>query len=182
MCPFPVRVPAKLLADFLESLIAAAVSAPRRAQSSIALQLNARICLRVSSSLCFNPLFRQGAGVSLLRLRFAPAGSSGILTASAIALAFSRLMLRSRLTPNRLTLSGNPWSFGGNVSRIPYRYSCLHLLFYTLQPRSRSAFRAYRMLPYRRPCSRPAASAAYFIPDYYPCRIPRLVSCYALFE
>ena len=28
----------------------------------------------------------------------------------------------------------------------------------------------------------PASSVSVFIPDYYPCADPRLVSCYALFE
>ena len=55
----------------------------------------------------FNALFRQRAGVSLLRLRIAHKGSKGILTLSAIGLAF-RLILRSRLTPGRLTLPGKP--------------------------------------------------------------------------
>ena len=56
---------------------------------------------------CFNPLFRQGATVSLLRHRIARAASSGILTASSIGLAL-RLILRTRLTLNRLTLFRKP--------------------------------------------------------------------------
>ena len=58
--------------------------------------------------------------------------SSGILTASSIGLAF-RLILRTRLTLNRLTLFRKPWSFGGGASHPPYRYLYLHLLFQTLQ-------------------------------------------------
>ena len=53
-----------------------------------------------------------------------------------------RLPLRSRLTLIRLTLIRNPWSCGGRVSRPPYRYLCLHLLFHTLQRCLRIAFNA----------------------------------------
>ena len=80
----------------------------------------------------FNALFRQRAGVSLLRLSVAAAASSGILTASSIACA-SRLRLRSRLTLIRLALIRKPWSFGEGVSRPLYRYLYLHLLFRALQ-------------------------------------------------
>ena len=68
-----------------------------------------------------------------------------------IGLAF-RLILRSRLTLNRLSLFRKPWSSGGRVFHPPYRYLCLHLLFRPLQPASRRAFGANGMLPYR--CSR----------------------------
>ena len=44
-----------------------------------------------------------------------------------------RVVLRSRLTPVRLTLTGKPWSCGVGVSRTHYRYLCLHLLFRALQ-------------------------------------------------
>ena len=89
----------------------------------------------------FNGLFRQPAGVSLLRPPFAVTAGSGMLTASSIAVA-SRLRLRSRLTLIRLALIRKPWSYGGKVSRLPYRYLCLHLLFQTLQPLSRATFDA----------------------------------------
>ena len=56
-----------------------------------------------------------------------------------IGLAF-RLILRPRLTLNRLSLFRKPWSSGGRVSHPPYRYLCLHLLFQTLQPSSRPTF------------------------------------------
>ena len=96
----------------------------------------------------FNGLFRQPAGVSLLRPPFAVTAGSGMLTASSIAVA-SRLRLRSRLTLIRLALIRKPWSYGGRVSRPPYRYLCLHLLFQTLQHVSRHTFSAAGMLPYR---------------------------------
>ena len=60
-----------------------------------------------------------------------------------------RLILRSRLTLNRLSLFRKPWSSGGRVSHPPYRYLCLHLLFRKLQPASRPAFSAVGMLPYQ---------------------------------
>ena len=96
----------------------------------------------------FNGLFRQPAGVSLLRPPFAVTAGCGMFTASSIAVA-SRLRLRSRLTLIRLALIRKPWSYGGEVSRLPCRYLCLHLLFNTLQHASRHAFSAYRMLPYQ---------------------------------
>ena len=106
------------------------------------------ICLRDPRLPPFNGLFRQPAGVSLLRHPFAVTAGSGILTASSIAVA-SRLRLRSRLTLIRLALIRKPWSYGGKVSRLPYRYLCLHLLFNALQHASRHTFNAHRMLPYQ---------------------------------
>ena len=96
----------------------------------------------------FNPQFRLRAEVSLPRHRVAARASSGMLTASSIGIAF-RLILRHRLTPGRLTSPGNPWPYGGGESHPPYRYLYLHLLFQTLQQRSRAAFTATGMLPYR---------------------------------
>ena len=94
----------------------------------------------------FNGLFRQSAALSRLRLHVTPTGSTGILTGSAIGLAV-RLSLRSRLTLIRLALIRNPWSFGGRVSRLHYRYFYLHLLFRTLQPASPPTFAAVRNAP-----------------------------------
>ena len=110
-------------------------------------RLSRRICLPQSTSTLFNVLFRQHAGVSLLRLRIAHKGSKGILTLSAIGLAF-RLILRSRLTLIRLALIRKPQSFGEEVSRFLYRYLYLHLLFHALQPGSSPTFDAHGMLPY----------------------------------
>ena len=70
-------------------------------------RLSRRICLPRSTSTPFNRLFRQTAALSLLRLRVAPAGSTGILTCSAIGLAV-RLTLRTRLTLIRLALIRKP--------------------------------------------------------------------------
>ena len=58
-----------------------------------------------------------------------------------------RLCLRSRLTLIRLALIRNPWSYGGRVSRPPYRYLSLHLLFRNLQQGSRLTFCGYRNAP-----------------------------------
>ena len=90
------------------------------------------ICLLESAPTPFNHLFRQLAGLSLLRPCFALIRSKGFLTFSSIECAF-RLFLRSRLTLIRLTLIRNPWSFGEGVSRPLYRYLYLHLLFLVLQ-------------------------------------------------
>ena len=55
------------------------------------------ICLPLSSRTPFNRLFRQPAGLSLLRPHIAPASSNGILTVSSICFAL-RLIIRARLT------------------------------------------------------------------------------------
>ena len=181
MCPFRVRVPLRCsLADFLGSLITGAVGLFRRTLRTVRFQLGRWICLPSSSPTPFNRQFRLTATVSLLRPHITRKGSNGILTVSAIALAL-RLMLRTRLTLNRLALFRKPWSCGGRASHPPYRYLYLHLLFHTLQNTSRYAFNAEWNAPL--PILKyPMASVAVLIPDYYPRPAPRLVSCYALFE
>ena len=84
----------------------------------------------------FNLLFRQQAAVSRPRPRVALIASNGILTVSSIGFA-SRLILRYRLTPGRLTSPGKPWSYGEGASHPLYRYLYLHLLFRTLHKGSR---------------------------------------------
>ena len=122
------------------------------------------------------------ANLSLLRQLFADAGGAGILTRCPFEFAF-RLLLRSRLTPVRLTLTGNPWSFGVRVSRPHYRYLCLHLLFRTLRHPSRNTFGAVRNAPLPSLISKAcAASAACLKPVHRPRTVARPVSCYALFE
>ena len=104
-------------------------------------RLLSRICLGQSTSTPFNGLFRQSAALSLLRLHVTLNASTGILTCSAIGITV-RLSLRTRLTLIRLALIRKPWSFGGGVSRPPYRYSYLHLLFHALQQGSSLIFDA----------------------------------------
>ena len=60
-----------------------------------------------------------------------------------------RVLLRPRLTLIRLALIRKPYPFGGRVSRPPYRYLCLHLLFQKLHHSLRYNFAAAGMLPYR---------------------------------
>ena len=142
MCPFTVRVDMRCcLADFLDSMVTSAVCSARGLRSTVGVQLGGWICLPASLPTPFNPLFRQGAAVSLLRHRVARTDSNGILTVSAIGLA-QRLILRTRLTLGRLTLPRKPWSCGGGASHPPYRYLYLHLPFHTLQSASRHAFDA----------------------------------------
>ena len=123
------------LADFLDSLITSAICATRRCCSTVGAGLGAWICLRSSLLTSFNPLFRQGAAVSLLCLHVTRISSNGILTVSAIGLDL-RLILRSRLTQGRLTSPWKPWSCGEGASHPLYRYLYLHLLFHTLQQAS----------------------------------------------
>ena len=143
------------LADFLGSLLTPAI-ASRMRSAYCQVRLSRWVCLPRSTPTPFNRLFRQPAGLSLLRLHVAPCASTGILTCSSIGLAV-RLSLRSRLTLIRLALIRKPQSFGGRVSRPPYRYSYLHLLFHALQRRSSPIFTAHGMLPYH-PCGSTASA------------------------
>ena len=130
----------------------------------------------------FNALFRQCAGVSLLRRHIAHTEGNGFFTVCPSAYAF-RLRLRSRLTLIRLALIRNPWSYGGRVSRPPYRYLSLHLLFRSLQQSSRLTFCGYRNAPLPiDPNGQFHGFGNGLMPDYYPRGITRLVSCYALFK
>ena len=96
---------------------------------------------------------------------FTPTVSNGMLTVSSIGFAL-RLPLRSRLTLIRLALIRNPWSCGGEVSRLPYRYLYLHLLFRCLQQGSRLAFCGPRNAPLPTPAlSKGSTSSA---PDLCP--------------
>ena len=129
-------------------MITGAVGLARRPCRTVRFQLERWICLPLSAPTPFNLLFRQEAAVSLLRRRVARHVSDGILTVSSIGLAL-RLILRTRLTLERLTLSRKPWSFGGRASHPPSRYLYLHLLFQELQRGSSPTFHAPGMLPYQ---------------------------------
>src|SRR3954471_10564399 len=59
-----------------------------------------------------------------------------------------RPRLRSRLTLGGLAWPRNPWSFGGQGSHLPYRYSCLHSHSHTSTTRSLGGFTGCRTLPY----------------------------------
>ena len=109
-------------------------------------RLGGWICLPPSAPTPFNLQFRLQAALSLLRLHVATRASDGMLTVSSIGLGF-RLILRSRLTLNRLALFRKPWSFGEGASHPLYRYLFLHLPFRTLQSGSRRAFDAERNAP-----------------------------------
>ena len=91
-----------------------------------------------------------------------------------------RLILRTRLTLNRLSLFRKPWSSGVRVSHPHYRYLCLHLLFHTLQPSSRTTFTAVWNAPL--PISLSPGFGTALIPVHHPCNTARPVSCYALFK
>ena len=133
------------LADFLGSLITTTITSSEDSvycQSSPG-QVDLPACPIATS---FNALFRQCAGVSLLRLHVARRKGNRIFTVWPSGHAL-RLPLRSRLTLIRLALIRNPWSFGGRVSRPSYRYLYLHLLFRYLQSVSRHSFDGLRNAP-----------------------------------
>ena len=112
---------------------------------------------------------------SLLRIRV------GCWNVDQLSIGFAlRLILRPRLTLNRLSLFRKPWSSGVRVSHPHYRYLCLHLLFRTLQHASRQAFNAERNAPL--PISLFPGFGTTLIPVHHPCSTARLVSCYALFK
>ena len=79
-------------------MITGAISRPRGGGSTLGSRLGARTSLRASAPKPFNGVFRNPAAVPLLRHRIAPRGSNGMLTVSAIGIAW-RLSLRARLTP-----------------------------------------------------------------------------------
>ncbi len=136
-----------------------------------------RVLSRASAR--FNALFRQCAPGTRTR-RFHRARCTGMLTRLPSA-SPRRVRLRSRLTLIRLALIRKPRSIGGPVSRRPCRYSCLHLLFQTLQRGSRPAFAAVWNAPLPlHPQS--LASAPRLMPVYHRRPAARPVSCYALFK
>ena len=94
------------LADFLGSLVTP-MSDCLEGAPYFQVRLSRWICLPQSTPTPLNRLFRQPAGLSLLRHHFAPASGAGILTRSSIGLAV-RLSLRTRLTLIRLALIRNP--------------------------------------------------------------------------
>ena len=106
---------------------------------------------------------------------------SGCWNINQLSIGFAfRLILRPRLTLNRLSLFRKPWSSGGKVSHLPYRYLCLHLLFQKLQHISRCTFGVAGMLPYQYCVF--LGFGTTLIPVHHPCSTARLVSCYALFK
>ena len=101
-----------------------------------------RTFLDSSAPTPLNRPFRRTAAVPLPRPRVAPAGRL-------CHRPRRTLSLRARLTLIRLAWIRKPWSCGGGVSRPPYRYLYLHLLFRALHRSSRPGFAAHGMLPYR---------------------------------
>lgn len=143
-------------------------------------RLSGRICLPRSTSTPFNRLFRQTAGLSLLRHHIALCISTGILTGSSIGIAI-RLILRPRLTLIRLALIRNPWSFGEGVL-APFIVTYTYICFSRNSRKSRPfPFYVAGMLPYRY-FTISHGFGKLLMPVYYPCQNPRLVSCYALFK
>ena len=97
---------AMCLADFLGSMVTLAVAQPG-GLAYFQGRIGGWTCLPPSAPTLFNGLFRQAAEVSLLRLRIARCASNVILNVSSIGLAV-RLILRTRLTLNRLALFRKP--------------------------------------------------------------------------
>ena len=120
------------LADFLGSLVTCAVGSPRGDRRTVRFGSEGGFACpphNLRPSTC-NSVCRRHFHCSVSTI--AARASDGILTVSSIGLGF-RLILRSRLTLNRLALFRKPWSYGEGVSRPLCRYLCLHLLFRALQ-------------------------------------------------
>ena len=94
------------LADFLGSMLTP-MSDRHEGSPYFQVRISGWICLPRSTPTPLNRLFRQPAGLSLLRLHFANDTGTGLLTRSSIGLAV-RLSLRTRLTLIRLALIRKP--------------------------------------------------------------------------
>ena len=75
-----------------------------------------------------------------------------------------RPRLRSRLTLGGLAWPRNPWSFGGQVSHLSYRYSCLHSHSHTLHHSITRWLHWMQDAPLPNPYVGAAASAVYLSP------------------
>ena len=151
MCPFRVRLPIwlKRLAVFLGGMVTLTITKmPEGSRCTIKVGSMGVLYCPYQLLHSLTPYSVRGRRCHYRVTASLHMASDGILTVSSICLAF-RLIIRYRLTPGRTTLPGNPWSYGGEESHLPYRYLYLHLLFQTLQQDSHLAFNATGMLPYR---------------------------------
>ena len=90
--------------------------------------------------------------------------------------------IRSRLTPGRRSLPGNPSAFGGKDSHLSFRYSYRHSRFLSVHLSFRSGFSPIGTLPY--PCMssiHAIASVPCLSPGHLRRDVSRPVSYYALF-
>ena len=138
--------PGRTLGIFLGSMITTAVRAPGGLRYSQV--RNRDVDLPASLSYALQRAIPSARGSftspSFLRIQV------GCWNINQLSIGFAlRLILRPRLTLNRLSLFRKPWSSGEEVSHLLYRYLCLHLLFRPLQTASRPSFRANGMLPYQ---------------------------------
>ena len=170
LCRFPVRAG-------LGSLLTTAVRSPGGPRYYQVRQQDADLPAPLAYTLqrTFPSVRGSSTSPSLPRFRI------GCWNVDQLSIGFAlRLILRPRLTLNRLSLFRKPWSSGEGVSHPLYRYLCLHLLFRPLQLASRRTFRAGRNAPL--PISRFLGFGTALIPVHHPCSTARLVSCYALFK
>ena len=135
---------------FLGSLLTTAVRSPGGPRYYQVRQQDADLPAPLAYTLqrTFPSVRGSSTSPSLLRFRI------GCWNVDQLSIGFAlRLILRPRLTLNRLSLFRKPWSSGEGVSHPLYRYLCLHLLFQRLQRPSRDTFSAVGMLPYQHLCS-----------------------------
>ena len=147
-------------------MITGAIIPPRRDGRTLGLRLCGGTSLPASAPLSFNPLFRQGAAVSLLRHRIARASSNGILTvspsASAKALALGPDLPRGDWRcPGNLGLAA-----GGNLTLLIVTYTYICLSIRSRVPRGTPST-LNGMLPYRT-FEGSHGFGTLLIPDYHP--------------
>lgn len=182
MCPFRVRTAARWsLAVFLGGMITLALPRGRGAPGVLSGSARGAGLPAPLGAYTLQPAIPSAGGGSTPASPRRTRGRCRNVDRPPVCIAL-RLIIRARLTPGRQTSPGNPWPCGGGGSHPPCRYLCLHLPFRTLHRGSRPGFRADRNAPLPAPPAggAPRAFGARLIPDYYPCPIPRLVSCYAL--
>ena len=144
-------------------MVTGTIALTRRSGRTVSLQLKGRICLSLSAPLRFNPLFRQGAAVSLLRRRVTLPDSNGILTVSSVAAA-----IRLGLGPDLPRADRRrPGTLGLSAGGIPtpllvtYTYICLSM-------RSSAARAAHST---RMECSPTDASASHGFGNWFDTRL-----------
>ena len=109
--------------------------------SSSRLRVNNRADLPTQSSYSLKPGCPTPGSATLLRHSFSQTSYTRYRNINLLPIAYAfQPRLRIRLTLGGVTWPRNPWIFGGEDSRLPYRYLCHHQLLWDLQHSSRYAF------------------------------------------
>ena len=127
------------------------------------------------------PGYPTPGSATFLRHSFGQTLSARYRNINLLSIAYAlQPRLRIRLTLGGVTWPRNPWIFGGEDSRLPYRYLCLHQLLWDLQHSSRYAFIGKHNAPL--PVNYSEASVRRLAPLHFPRRTTSPVSYYAFFK